>query len=609
MALTPQLLRALQDIVGPAGLVVSAEGRLTYECDMHTFYKGTPDAVVLPESAAQVAAIVRLCRREHVPIVPRGSGTGLIGGAMAPEGGVMVSMTRMNRIVELDFENRCATVQPGLINLWLSQATRERGYFFAPDPSSQMVSSIGGNASTNAGGPHCLKYGITVNHVLGLEVVTGAGELVQLGGKTHERPGYDLTGVMVGAEGTLGLVTGVIVRLTHLPEGVKTILASFPTIEDASEAVSAIIRAGIIPAALEMLDEVVIRAIEEGVGAGYPKGAGAVLLIELDGPTAEIEAQSGPIEAICRDHLALEIRVAQSEAERALLWKGRKEAAGVFGRLTPNWLLQDAVVPRSKLPQIMKEVAAIGARHRLRHRQRVPRRRRQPPPADLLRRPCAGRARARQAGERGAARRVPAAGRQRDRRARGGTGQAGEPADAVRGRGSQLHGAAAARVRSRLHHESRQAAALASRLRRGVPARRAPAARRHLDLSVAVSAVAVHQALADIAGREHCLGATSELTRFAIDGMIPSLVVRPGSADEVSRVVTLCAAERLAMAPRGAGIEPGARQSAAPARRGARSRPDARGARVRAGGHGGDGGGGRDAGPARGATSPRTARR
>ena len=284
MALTPQLLRALQDIVGPAALVVSAEGRLTYECDMHTFYKGIPDAVVLPESAAQVAAIVRLCRREHVPIVPRGSGTGLIGGAMAPEGGVMVSMTRMNRIVELDFANRCATVQPGLINLWLSQATRERGYFFAPDPSSQMVSSIGGNASTNAGGPHCLKYGITVNHVLGLEVVTGAGELVQLGGKTHERPGYDLTGVMVGAEGTLGLVTGVIVRLTHLPEGVKTILASFPTIEDASEAVSAIIRAGIIPAALEMLDEVVIRAIEEGVGAGYPKGAGAVLLIELDGP-------------------------------------------------------------------------------------------------------------------------------------------------------------------------------------------------------------------------------------------------------------------------------------------------------------------------------------
>jgi len=365
MALSAQTLRELEGIVGPAGLVVSREGLLTYECDMHTFYKGAPDAVALPQSTEQVAAIVRLCRREHVPIVPRGSGTGLIGGAMAPVGGVMVSTTRMTRIVELDFPNRCATVEPGLINLWLSQATRAGGYFFAPDPSSQMVSSIGGNASTNAGGPHCLKYGITVNHVLGLEVVTGAGELVRLGGKTHEQPGYDLTGVMVGAEGTLGLITGVTVRLTHLPEAVKTILASFSSIEDASETVSAIIRAGIIPAALEMIDKVVIRAIEEGIGAGYPKGAAAVLLIELDGPAAEIEAQAGPIEAICRDHLALEVRVAQSEAERALLWKGRKEAAGVFGRLTPNWLLQDAVVPRSKLPQIMRELQAIGARHRV----------------------------------------------------------------------------------------------------------------------------------------------------------------------------------------------------------------------------------------------------
>ena len=221
MPLPPPFLRELERIVGAAGLIVSREGLLTYECDMHTFYKGAPEAVVLPESAGQVAEIVRLCRRERVPIVPRGSGTGLIGGAMAPEGGVMVSMTRMNRIVEIDFANRCATVEPGLINLWLSQATREGGYFFAPDPSSQMVSSIGGNASTNAGGPHCLKYGITVNHILGLEVVTGAGELVRLGGKTHERPGYDLTGVMVGAEGTLGLITGVVVRLTHLPESVK----------------------------------------------------------------------------------------------------------------------------------------------------------------------------------------------------------------------------------------------------------------------------------------------------------------------------------------------------------------------------------------------------
>jgi glycolate oxidase len=365
MELSPAFLRALEEIVGPDGVVRTVEGRLTYEADMHTFYKGMPDVVVLPGTAEQVARVVRLCGRERVPVVPRGSGTGIIGGAMAPAGGVMISTTRMNRILELDFPNRCATVEPGLINLWLSTATRPHGYYFAPDPSSQMVSSIGGNVSTNAGGPHCLKYGITVNHVLGLQVVTGAGELVWLGGKVQERPGYDLRGVVVGGEGTLGLVTAVIVRLLHVPEGVKTALASFSSIEDASETVSAVIAAGIIPSALEMLDHAVIEAIEAGIGAGYPKGAAAVLLIELDGPVAEIEAQSERIEAICRAHRALDIRVARNEAERALLWKGRKEAAGVIGRMTANWLLQDAVVPRSRLPQIMREMLAIAARHRL----------------------------------------------------------------------------------------------------------------------------------------------------------------------------------------------------------------------------------------------------
>src|SRR5262245_58998760 len=229
-----------------------------------------------------------------------------------------------------------------------------------------MVSSIGGNCSTNAGGPHCLKYGITVNHVLGLQVVTGAGELMWLGGKVKDRPGYDLTGVVVGGEGTLALVTAAVVRLLAEPEGVKTLLASFSTLDDASETVSAIIAAGVIPSALEIIDEFFVRAIEEGIGAGYPKGAGAVLLIELDGPREEILAQAASIVPICRDHAALEIRVAADEAERALLWKGRKEAAGVAGRMTTNWLLQDAVVPRSKLPRIMREMQAIGARHGLR---------------------------------------------------------------------------------------------------------------------------------------------------------------------------------------------------------------------------------------------------
>ena len=365
MALSADVVSELERILGGAGLVLTVEGRMVYECDMHTFYKGAPDAVALPIRTEQVQAIARLCRAARVPIVPRGSGTGLIGGAMAPQGGVMVSLNRMASILEVDLPNRCATVQPGLINLWLSNAVRERGWFFAPDPSSQMVSSIGGNVSTNAGGPHCLKYGITTNHVLGLEMVTGSGDLVRLGGKTVDHPGYDLTGIAVGSEGTFGLVTAVTVRLTHLPEAVKTVLAAFRTVVEASETVSAIIASGMIPAALEMLDEVIITAINAGTGAGYPEGAGAVLLIELDGPRAEVEAQGERAAALCREGGALSVSVARDEAERALLWKGRKEAAGAVGRLTAAYLLQDAVVPRSKLPQIMREIVAIGERYGL----------------------------------------------------------------------------------------------------------------------------------------------------------------------------------------------------------------------------------------------------
>jgi glycolate oxidase len=361
--LSPQFLEALRAIVGSEGLIVSDEGRMVYECDMHTFYKGAPDAVALPSTAAQVQAIVRLCRRDKVPVVPRGSGTGLIGGAMAARGGVMVGLNRMNAILEIDIPNRCATVQPGLINLWLTNAVRERGWFFAPDPSSQMVSSIGGNVATNAGGPHCLKHGITTNHVLGLEIVTGAGELVRLGDAVSDRPGYDLVGTAVGAEGTFGLVTAVTVRLMHAAEAVKTALASFSSMEMAAEAVSAIIAAGILPAALEMLDEVMIGAINAGVGAGYPEKSAAVLLIELDGPLAEVEAQAERAAEICRERGALDVRVARDDAERTLLWKGRKEAAGAVGRLAPTYLLQDAVVPRSKLPVIMRQMEEIAIRH------------------------------------------------------------------------------------------------------------------------------------------------------------------------------------------------------------------------------------------------------
>jgi glycolate oxidase len=365
MPLSPAFLAELQRIVGAGGLIQSVEGRLVYECDMHTFYKGAPDAVALPRRAEEVVELVKLCVREKVAIVPRGSGTGLIGGAMAPHGGVMVGTNRMDRILAIDLPNRCATVEPGLINLFLTREVASQGYFFAPDPSSQMVSSIGGNVATNAGGPHCLKYGITTNHVLGLELVTGHGRLVTLGGKTVDGPGYDLTGVAVGSEGTFGLVTAATVRLTHLPESVKTVLAAFRSVVEASETVSAIIASGMIPAALEMLDEAIIKAINAGTGAGYPEGAGAVLLIELDGPRAEVETQGERAAALCRQRGALSVSVARDEAERALLWKGRKEAAGAVGRLTAAYLLQDAVVPRSKLPHIMREMMAIGERYGL----------------------------------------------------------------------------------------------------------------------------------------------------------------------------------------------------------------------------------------------------
>ena len=360
-----RLLDALREIVGRDGIVAAADQRLVYECDMLVYYKGMPDLVALPRSTGEVLAVVRRCLEAGVPIVPRGSGTGLIGGATAPRGGVMIGVNRMERILELDPRNRYAVVEPGVINLALTHAVQERGYFFAPDPSSQMVSSIGGNAATNAGGPHALKYGNVAHHVLGLEVVTGTGEVLTLGGVVAERPGYDLAGVTVGTEGTIGVITKVMVKLTRAAEAVRTAVATFESIEVASAAVSAIIAEGIVPAALEALDEPIIRAVEAGVHAGYPVEAKAVLLIELDGPAAEVEVQAEAVARICRGTGSLTLRVARDDAERALLWKGRKEAAGAVGRITHNYVLQDAVVPRSKLPIIMAQIQTISARHGL----------------------------------------------------------------------------------------------------------------------------------------------------------------------------------------------------------------------------------------------------
>jgi glycolate oxidase len=361
---TRGLVRKLAAIVGREWVVSDPAELTVYECDGLTYLeKALPDLVVLPHSTQEVAEVVKLCAREELYIVPRGAGTGLSGGALPFRGGVLIGLNRMNRILEIDLPNQRAVVEPGVINLALTQAVQDRGYYFAPDPASQSCSSIGGNVAENAGGPHCLKYGATTMHILGLEVVLPSGEIVEVGGKTLDRPGYDLTGLFVGSEGTMGIATKVIVRLLRRPEAVQTLLASFRKIDDASEVVSEIIAAGIIPSALEMMDRHIIRALEEWLQIGYPEGAGAVLIIELDGPAAEIEAEARRIERICDARQVLHLRRARDDQERALLWKGRKGAAAAIGRITHQYYLQDAVVPRTKLPQVVREIEAIGQRY------------------------------------------------------------------------------------------------------------------------------------------------------------------------------------------------------------------------------------------------------
>jgi glycolate oxidase len=362
-----RLIQACQTIVGSQGVITAPDELRVYECDALTFYhRRMPDLAVLPTSTRQVAALVRLCHDAGVPVVPRGAGTGLSGGAIPVAGGVMIVLTRMTRILDLDPANRMATVEAGCVNLWLTRAAARYGLFYAPDPASQTACTIGGNVAENAGGPHCLKYGVTTNHVLGATVVLPDGEVVRLGGRVPDAPGYDLLGVFVGAEGTLGICTEVTVRLLPQPEAVQTILAIFPSVEDASNAVSGIIGRGIIPVAMELMDRETVKAVEANVRAGYPLEAGAVLLIELDGPQAEIQAEAAGVEAVCRDHRAFDVRVAETEDERVLLWKGRKEAAGSFGRIAHHYYLQDAVIPRTKLPQVVREIEGIGARYGIR---------------------------------------------------------------------------------------------------------------------------------------------------------------------------------------------------------------------------------------------------
>jgi len=354
----------LRQALGPGVVFEGAENAIVYEYD-YGLDRGMPELVVLPRSTADVQVIVREAQAAQVPIVPRGAGTGISGGAVPNSGGLVVGLSRMNRILEIDAANRCAVVQPGAINLDLSRAAEPYGLFFAPDPSSQKASTIGGNVANNAGGPHCLSLGVTVNHVLGVEMVLHDGGLVCLGGKSADGPGLDLTGLIVGSEGTLGIVTEVTVRLLPLPEAVRTTLAVFASVEAASEAVSELIGHGLVPSALEMMDRLALSAIEAAFHAGYPPEAGAVLLVEVDGLLEQVEAQATVVDAVCRAAGALEIRLAATADERARLWAARKGAASAMGRIAPNYYLHDAVVPRTQLPRILAHVVEIGQRYDL----------------------------------------------------------------------------------------------------------------------------------------------------------------------------------------------------------------------------------------------------
>ena len=353
------LVRRLRAVLDDDAVYDGAADLLPYEYDAG-FERRAPDVVVLPRTTAQVQSVVRLAGEAGVPVVARGAGTGLCNGAVPLRGGVVISLARMNRILNVDYRNRRATVQPGVINLDLSEHTLPHGYYYAPDPSSQKIASIGGNVATNAGGPHCPAYGVTSNHVLELEAVLPDGEVIRTGGRGADAPGYDLTGTIVGSEGTLAIVTEVTVRLMRSPESVRTSLASFATIADASNAVSSVIAQGIVPAALEMMDKMICTALEAAYHVGLPADAGAVLLAELDGPEAGIDETLATIAGIFRQHGARDLRLAASAEERAALWAARKGAAGAMGRLAPNYYIQDGVVPRTRLPEVMARVEEVS---------------------------------------------------------------------------------------------------------------------------------------------------------------------------------------------------------------------------------------------------------
>ena len=356
------LLRELNSLLGSSNVLHKIEDLVLYEYD-GSVEKARPDLVVFPHTTEDVSQIVKLAAKHNVPIVGRGSGTGLSGGALARGGGVMIVFARMNRILELDLENARAVVQPGVVNLDITRAVEHAGLYFAPDPSSQKSCTVGGNVAENAGGPHTLAYGVTVNHVTALELVLPDGEVVRVGSRHGDSPGYDLCGLFVGSEGTLALVTEITVKLTRKAEAVKTLLAIFDAVDDASRTVAEITARGITPAACEMVDGWTLCAIEDYIHAGFPRDSAAILLIEVEGLREAVEAQAAAVEDVCRAHHAREVRIARDHRERDLLWKGRKNAFGALGRLAPCNYVLDGVIPRSKLPQALQQIQQIGNKY------------------------------------------------------------------------------------------------------------------------------------------------------------------------------------------------------------------------------------------------------
>jgi glycolate oxidase len=366
IAVPDSLARDLTAIVGRDGIVTEAAALTVYECDGYTLERAVPRLVVLPRTTDEVARVVRAAWDAAVPFVPRGAGTGLSGGCLAAPAPLVIGTSRMRAIRAIDVPNRRVVAEAGVVNAEVSRAVRAAGLQYAPDPSSQNACTIGGNVAENSGGPHTLKYGVTTNHLLGVELVLPDGEVVTLGADVDDAFGYDLTGVVCGAEGTLGIVTAATLRLVPLPEAVTTMLGVFATVADATMTVSAIIAAGVVPAALEMMDRTIVAAVEAAYRVGFPTDAGAVLIIEIDGAAAGLEATALRIEAICRAHGATQVRRAANEAERAALWKSRKRAFGAVGRLSPSYCTQDGVVPRTRLPEILRRIEATAERHQLR---------------------------------------------------------------------------------------------------------------------------------------------------------------------------------------------------------------------------------------------------